>query len=335
MPLKSPIESCNTSWVNYKAKGSQLVAAVDRGARRTETQIYGRQLVEKKRRGQAYVSKGGQTARQSYGEPTTGSAARLLQYQLLAEKKRLEVQSDLAKAASTQRLMSHKEVHRVVSRVNGKNYSEAAKYKTTQRAAKVAHHHTTASAEAKSTPQTSGRVFPTKGHGRLTRSSLNSSMTGKRYDDLEIWSSQQLTSGQIDSLMDKLYCMPKTQRNHKEGFRVEEVVERMLAEKDLTQRDVAHEEIDDYLLRLKVTRTPRTEQSQLLRPDCFQHRRKGNSSMLDEHQSSPVRLKRPKTPTTLSIQSTARTEALTVRSTEFDYLQEGSKFPYSSYRLSK
>lgn len=117
--------------------------------------------------------------------------------------------------------------------------------------------------------------------------------------------------------MQKLYSKPASGDTLKPGFQVKDIIEEMLGKKDLQKREISHEEIDDYLLRLKVTHTPRTEPQQQtqvnFKRDNIKLRRKPAATKLLLRQISPVRLRRPKTPVTSSVQSTARTEAPSVK----------------------
>lgn len=116
--------------------------------------------------------------------------------------------------------------------------------------------------------------------------------------DRRSWDSQQLTSGQIDSLVQKLYSLPKTQpfAKRRTGSAVEEIVEKMLAEEELTHREVSHEEVDDYLLRLKVTHTPRYDTDYSFKRGNIQLRSKELQTY-----KSPVHLR---SPLAWSVQST-------------------------------
>jgi hypothetical protein len=116
--------------------------------------------------------------------------------------------------------------------------------------------------------------------------------------DRRSWDSQQLTSGQIDSLVLKLYSLPKTQPFAKKRTEsaVEEIVEKMLAEEELAVREVSHEEVDDYLLRLKVTHTPRYDTDYSFKRGNIQLRSKELQTY-----KSPVHLR---SPLAWSVQST-------------------------------
>eukprot|EP00359_Climacostomum_virens_P006820 CAMPEP_0204914822 /NCGR_PEP_ID=MMETSP1397-20131031/12725_1 /ASSEMBLY_ACC=CAM_ASM_000891 /TAXON_ID=49980 /ORGANISM="Climacostomum Climacostomum virens, Strain Stock W-24" /LENGTH=305 /DNA_ID=CAMNT_0052086569 /DNA_START=242 /DNA_END=1159 /DNA_ORIENTATION=- len=265
-----------------------------------------------------------------FGRLQTDASRRLSQLQIIEEQKRLE--AELAKAVSEKKFLSKQEASFL-----GKRLNEVARLKDAKLAAKQEYKQAQAKAEATrlANLRHPARKLNPKVQERLTKIAANGSMTHRRHEAKDPRGSQQLTSGQIDTLVQKLYCMPKNEaRGQKGGSKVEEIVEKMLAEEEIQQRGFSHEEIDDYLLRLKVTSTPRTEMPIELKRDNIQLRRKLSPNKLHVRHQSPVRLKRPKTPIASSVQSTARTEAPTLRLGDDGYSQEGS-FPYGSYLLTK
>jgi hypothetical protein len=101
-------------------------------------------------------------------------------------------------------------------------------------------------------------------------------------------------------LVDKLYCLPKAaavltdvNRMKKSESRVEEIVESMFSENEPQHREVFHEEIDDYLLRLKVTHTPRSETALPFKRQQIQLRRGVPPLKTKARQDAPARLAAP------------------------------------------
>jgi hypothetical protein len=238
------------------------------------------------------------------------SPRRLTQQQLLDEQSRLEAQ--LVKPVVEPRKLTIQEAKHLGSRLNGSSYTDTAHLQSLKRAAQAQHLQTQVQSEAirqanlrhpsrrldpkvqerltKSPPRV-GQSPRLKSQTRLTNRSSQQLMSG------QIRSSQQLTSGQIDSLVDKLYCLPKAaavstdvNRTKKSESRVEEIVESMLCENESQQCEVFHEEIDDYLLRLKVTHTPRSETAFPFKREHIQLRRGVPTLKTKARQASPARL---------------------------------------------
>lgn len=218
-----------------------------------------------------------------YGRLHSDASCRHIRQRILEKHKRLE--ADMADKGVTSR-------GGISSTLNSTTYAETSK------------HHTERQVQADTEPpRLTNLHFPVRLDPKV-KQRLTSPMRH----------STQLTTNQIDCLLEKLYCQPKAQHRQKSSSCAEDVVKRLLADTEL--QEVSHQEVDDYLLRLKVTSSPCTENR--LRPNKFQFR-----------QPSPRRHKKTPRPKASSLQSTARTAAPTLRLSDVGH-EEGS-FPYSLY----